>query len=591
MSGVAGPAVVLSVGSVALLVAVAVLWSRARSRVPRMLGLLTASGVCGLLSVLSYATPVPEGVAQRLWILGGLLLLPLALALYPDDRPPVGVGWLTFAVLVAVGLLGLMYPASYARTSLSPMLSYLALGLVLWWRHEHATEEDRRAILWLALGGGVAGLIGALAGFVLASTALVIILSVVVVLAGGGLVVGLVAPDRYDVRALCVSVVVHLVTGFTYIAVFGTVLAALDAAGHPVPMTVGPLGLIAALCAWGYHPTTTMLRGVIDRLLFGDRRAPFDAASRVSQRLGDEPVIALRALRESLALPYAALVDGEGRTVAATGTRTTRVVALVLLPLQPELGMLEVGLRVGDVTLPAQDQEVLTVLVPALAQLMRARALSAELQTSRAAVVAAVEEERRRLRRDLHDGLGPRLTGVAYTADAARNLLGDNPERTRELLIGLRAEAGAAIAEIRSLVEGLRPAALDQVGLTEAIRQHARGLRSAEGAPMTVTVEVGDPLPALGAAVEVTAYRIVVEALTNAARHSGGRTCRVDVRPVESDLRLEVSDDGCSGTRVWVPGVGMTSMRERAELLGGTFEAFVGTTGGVVRATLPAGQL
>lgn len=591
MSGVAGPAVVLSVGSVALLVAVAVLWSRARSRVPRMLGLLTASGVCGLLSVLSYAAPVPEGVAQRLWILGGLLLLPLALALYPDDRPPVGVGWLTFAVLVAVGLLGLLYPASYARTSLSPMLSYLALGLVLWWRHEHAAEEGRRAILWLALGGGVAGLIGALAGFVLASTALVIILSVVVVLAVGGLVVGLVAPDRYDVRALCVSVVVHLVTGFTYIAVYGTVLAALDAAGHPVPMTVGPLGLIAALCAWGYHPITTLLRGVIDRLLFGDRRAPLDAASRVSQRLGDEPVIALRALRESLALPYAALVDGEGRTVAATGTRTTRVVALVLLPLQPELGMLEVGLRVGDVTLPVQDQEVLTVLVPALAQLMHARALSAELQTSRAAVVAAVEEERRRLRRDLHDGLGPRLTGVAYTADAARNLLGDNPERTRELLIGLRAEAGAAIAEIRSLVEGLRPSALDQVGLTEAIRQHARGLRSAEGAPMTVTVEVGDPLPTLGAAVEVTAYRIVVEALTNAARHSGGRTCRVDVRPVESDLRLEVSDDGCSGIRVWVPGVGMTSMRERAELLGGTFEAFVGTTGGVVRATLPAGQL
>jgi two-component system NarL family sensor kinase len=101
---------------------------------------------------------------------------------------------------------------------------------------------------------------------------------------------------------------------------------------------------------------------------------------------------------------------------------------------------------------------------------MQARALRSQLQASRAAVVAAIEEERRRLRRDLHDGLGPRLTGVAYAADAARNVLGRDPERAGDLLTGLRAEAGEAILEVRRLVEGLRPPSLDQVGLEHSGR-------------------------------------------------------------------------------------------------------------------------
>ncbi len=580
--------VMLTISSVTLSVTAALLFSRdGRSRVPRMLTLLAAAGTCGLLSVGAHLASTPEGLVERLWILGWLVLVPLALTIYPDDRAPAGLGWPALAVVAGPGLLALGYPSVFAENGLSGTLCYLLVGLVLWWRDEHADEEGRRAGLWLALGGGVGGALGTLAVFVLPEQVAIMIVAGLVVLTAGCLSVGIAAPDLYDVRGLCVRVVVHLVTGFTFVAVFGTVVAAFSAAGHPVPMSTGPLGLLAALCALGYHPTATLLRGVIDRLLFGERRTPLDAASMVSRHLGDDPVLALRALRESLALPYAALVDGHGQTVAGTGTPTTSIVELDLSPLQPDLGRLEVGLRPGEPTLPARDRDVLAVLVPALAQLMHARALSVQLQSSRAGVIAAVEEERRRLRRDLHDGLGPRLTGVAYTADAARNHLADDPARTRELLVELRAEAGAVIAEIRSLVDGLRPAALDQVGLTEAIRQHARGLRSAQGRPMTVTVEVDGPLPALGAAVEVTAYRIVVEALTNAARHSGGQSCRVDVRPVASDLRLEVVDDGSSSGHAWVPGVGMTSMRERAELLGGTFEAFVGTTGGVVRASLP----
>jgi signal transduction histidine kinase len=208
------------------------------------------------------------------------------------------------------------------------------------------------------------------------------------------------------------------------------------------------------------------------------------------------------------------------------------------------------------------------------------------LQASRAAVVSAVEEERRRLRRDLHDGLGPRLTGVAYAADAARNIVDRQPERAAELLTGLRAEAGDAILEVRRLVEGLRPPSLDQVGLEQALRQHARHVFGADGTPMTVNVDVETPLPTLGAAVEVTAYRIVVEALTNAARHSGGDHVRVTLGTDGDALVIDVRDNG-QRDRQWSPGVGLTSMRERAEMLGGTVTARTGTDGGTVSARLP----
>lgn len=436
MNGDPGSWLTLSVGSLTLLLAAALVLMRTRA-VPRQVALVAGAGTCGLLSVAGHAAGgvmgLPSDVPVALWVTGGLVLLPLALTLYPDDRPPPGLGWPALAPVLGTGLLALGYPGMYARTGLSGMLAYLLVGLSLWWRYEHAPDDGvRRAVLWLALGGGVAGILGAAAGFVipgLMAVALVVV-TVLFAFALGCWVVGVVAPGASDVRTLCVSVVVHLVTGFTVVVVFGTALSAFAAAGQPVPRQPGPLGVLAAVCAVGYHPTATLLRGVIDRLLFGERRAPLDAASRVGARLADDPVLALRALREALALPYAALLGGAGDTVAVTGTPITEVLTHPLSPGRPDLGHLEVGLRLGEVALPARDRDVLTVLGPALAQLMHARTLGAQLQASRAEVVAVVEEERRRLRRDLHDGLGPRLTGVAYTADAARNLLRDDPDRT-----------------------------------------------------------------------------------------------------------------------------------------------------------------
>ena len=552
-----------------------------------LLGTLGATTVTGLLATLLWLSGSPAVVTDRLWVAAAALLLPVAIVLYPDGRAPTGLGWSAPALLVATGGLGVAYPARFADTGLIELVEYLLLLAIQWWRFEHSEPAARRALQWLALGALPGSLVAGTAGFTLSPSgaAVITLLAWAVLLAC--LAAGVAAPEIRDIRRLTLSVSAHALTVLMVMSVFAAVLAGLDTmAGHRVTLAPGALGLIAAGCALGYAPFARLFRQIIEILLFGVRHDPIQAASRAGDQLGEDPVPALRSLRESLALPYAALVDGSGRIVAATGRATGVVVHRPLSAADPHLGRLEVGLRAGQSQLLRGDQQVLSVLAPALGQLMHARRLGADLQASRAAMVEGIEEERRRLRRDLHDGVGPRLTGLAYAADAARNVLARDPERAATLLTGVRAEAGEAIAEVRRLVEGLRPPSLDQVGLEQALRQHARHLLRPDGRPLLVEVLIPAPLPPLGAAVEVTAYRIVVEALTNTARHADGEHAVVTLRLDGDVLVVEIRDDG-AGRGAWRPGVGLTSMRERAELLGGSVTAGSDEDGGSVVATLP----
>jgi two-component system, NarL family, sensor kinase len=256
---------------------------------------------------------------------------------------------------------------------------------------------------------------------------------------------------------------------------------------------------------------------------------------------------------------------------------------------------LVVGLRSGQGRLSPPDISVLELLTGPLAVAVHATVLSAALQESRLSIVTAREEERRRLRRDLHDGLGPVLTGIAFTADAARNMLADTPDEAARLLGELRANATEAIADIRRLVYALRPPAIDELGLIGSLRQQSALLVAGpSGRRLAVTLEAPADLPQLPAAVEVAAYRIITEALTNAARHSGASTVRVllavssAIGAERGGLRIEIQDNGSGLPEQWQPGVGLTSMRERAAELGGTLEAGPGPEGGVqVRATIP----
>jgi signal transduction histidine kinase len=544
---------------------------------------MTAVGAVGLAGTLVYALGGPVMVSERLVVLALVVLLPTALALYPDGRPPPALGAMSIAVVVASGLVAVVWPELYAESGLAPFVAYLLVLALQWWRVEHVDTVGRRPIVWLALGTVPGPILVFGLGFVSgAAEAPMLVVAVVVGLVC--LAVGLVSPEVRDVRSLTVSVVVHLVAALLVVTVYAMILAGLIVlAGHEVHLSPGAYGLLAAICATGYAPTTRLLRSTFDLLLFGDRRDPLETVSRAGEHI-DDPVLALRSLRESLLLPYAALLDGSGDVLAATGTPPETLTSVPLSAVDPTLGRLDVGLRPGELALATRDRVVLDVLAPALAQVVLAQRLSAEVRASRAQVVLAVEEERRRLRRDLHDGIGPRLTALAYTADAAQNILKTDPEGARRLVAELRADAAQAIAEIRLLVEGLRPPSLDQVGLEKSLQQHARHLLASDGRPLEVRVAAGG-LPSLSAAVEVTAYRIVVEALTNAARHSSAAHVDIRLRAEQGTLCIEVTDDG-GATPPWAPGIGLTSMRERVDLLGGQLTAGATPSGGAVCARL-----
>jgi len=190
-----------------------------------------------------------------------------------------------------------------------------------------------------------------------------------------------------------------------------------------------------------------------------------------------------------------------------------------------------------------------------------------------------------RLHRDLHDGLGPLLTGVALAADAAGNLVSTAPDEAAELLRGVRSDTRTAITEVRRVVDDLRPPALDELGLIGALgARAARFNRRADGHALHILFDA-EPLPQLSPAVEAAAYRITVEALTNVVRHSHARTVTVRLS-VERDLVIEVIDDDPAAV-VWTPGVGINAMRQRAADLGGSCEAGPTSSGGAVRVRLP----
>ena len=536
----------------------------------------------GLLMVLGLVAAAADrdATSKVAFLLAGMLAAPLALATYPSARRAVA-DLAAYLVLLGLGLASLVWRQPDVVGALALTTAMVLLAHV-WWRLETSTGAERRALVWMSVAVAGTGLVLGIGSFATDGGEIGPLMGVLAVL-GPALYVGVVLPDLVDVRGVVVRVVVLGVAVVTYISVFAGAAAGLEMVGGDVP-TVGVLAVIGVLVAVGFQPLQVMLRGVVDELLFGHRPDPLDAASRVAGRVGDDPAQALRVIREALVLPYAAL-RADGRALAESGTSDTHTRTF---PLEGAGAELVVGLRPGDLSLSRGDEHVLRLVAPLVAQTLRAQALAADLQESREATIAALEEERRRLRRDLHDGLGPRLSGIAFTSDAARNLVRSDPEAADALLKQLRADTTTAIEDIRRLVYAMRPPALDELGLVPALRQQAAGLRADDGRPLRIDVEVPEELPRLSAAVEVAAYRIVMEALTNVARHTTANGVTVRLAPGPHGLVVEVADDGGTGAE-WVAGVGLSSMRERAAELGGSLTAGPTPEGGRVVAVLPVG--
>jgi len=337
--------------------------------------------------------------------------------------------------------------------------------------------------------------------------------------------------------------------------------------------------------------------------MFGERDDPYRILSRLGSRLEATltnaevlPTI-VETIAQALKLPYVAIVWEEDATesqpvVAASYGHAGAHQALIQVPLvyrQEAVGELRLAPRGPSESLTPADQKLLHDLARQVGVALHAARLTADLQRSRERLVAAREEERRRLRRDLHDGLGPRLAGLTLKLETARNRLAHDP-LAEMLLADLIALTQEAVTEIRHLVYALRPPALDELGLIAILQEHVLQYSDQGHHEIHICLEAPEHLPPLPAAVEVATLRIAQEALTNVVRHSHASSCvvRLGLCADERLLELEIEDNGCGFGLAPSRGVGLTSMRERAEELGGTWEVRPGLAGGTcVQVRLP----
>jgi len=373
-------------------------------------------------------------------------------------------------------------------------------------------------------------------------------------------------------------------------------------------------GIVALLV----HPLRQYVQKFINRLMYGERDDPLAVLAAMGRQVentavpGDILPALVETIAETLKLPYVAIeTTNAGRSqvvalAAANGGRPPGAQAFRLAYQGETVGDLIVAPRAGGESFTVEEERLLRSIARQAGTAVYAYQITSQLQRSRERLVTAREEERLRLRRDLHDGLGPQLATLNVKIDAARNLLDEDPEAAERLLAEVKAESQMAIAEIRRVVDDLRPSALDQLGFSPALQELVN--RQNAISSTTITLELPDALPPLPAAVEVAAYRIISEAVSNMMKYAGAKQCKIRLHindcalPPENTIKqsqsanrnqlcIEVIDDGSGLPVGFAPGIGLSSMRERSLELGGTFavesDAGIGTA---VRVTLPLTQ-
>jgi two-component system, NarL family, sensor kinase len=549
--------------------------------------------------------PTPNGLVadhpRRIWL---LYLLPYTFVL----------AYLAVTRLGAAGVLDWLgrWSQSHGEGILEGVLTALTVAAVAWSYHASRDREAREKIRWVVFGvmlSGIAGLAlwgipGAVFGHPLISAHMLGLVGLPGVLA---LAIAILRHHLFDIdtllnRTLVYSGLTGLVVGL-YVLTVGVLGALFQAHRGNLLVALVATGVVAVL----FQPLRLRLQRFVDRLLFGERDNPYAVLSRLGRRLETAlaPEAVLPAIVETVAqalkLPAAsiAIKDGERFLLSAEyGVPITTPIAFPLVYHSEIVGQLRVSPRAPDEPFTDGDRRLLEDIAHQAGIAVHATRLTVDLQRSRERLVSAREEERRRLRRDLHDGIGPTLAGLTLKVGAIRNLLTHDPAAADRLLVELGGESEAAISDIRRLVYALRPPALDELGLVGALRAHA-GRYEAQGAwkdsvgsaaGLAIAVETPDTLPPLPAAVEVAAYRIACEALANTVRHAQARRCRIQLT-LDNALRVEIADDGVGLAPERRVGVGLIAMRERAEELGGSC-AITSTPGFGTRvlAVLPLAQ-
>jgi signal transduction histidine kinase len=346
-------------------------------------------------------------------------------------------------------------------------------------------------------------------------------------------------------------------------------------------------GLVAVL----FQPIRARLQRSVNRLMYGERDDPVAVLTRLGEQLErtGSPEDALSDIVETVAralkLPYVAIEFGnQGGPAISYGLPRREVLRLPLSYQSQVSGYLIVAPRSPSEQLSSSDRQLLENFSHQAGAAAHAARLTADLRLSRQRLVTAREEERRRVRRDLHDGLGPSLASLTLKLDTARNLIKSDPSKVDLLLEDLKKQTQHAIRDIRELVYELRPPALDDFGLVGAIQHFIDSLTAMQP---TIMFEVPELLPDLPAALEVAIYRISLEGLTNVIRHANANLAILRIFRKNDQLVVEISDDGVGMPQDTPSGVGLLSIQERCEELGGTFAILKPAQGAHIRASLP----
>jgi two-component system NarL family sensor kinase len=565
------------------------------STLPWLLGLQVSDLALGWPFLLHALTA--GGIYMLLWP-AGALHLPLAMTGGLTSRRlalaygiPLG-GYLAILIAARVGS-----PTASAWLGTWPVVQMIVViptvlvGLGLSIRgYRAATPAYRQQVRWAA-GGGAASTIVSLGVLMVPELVLgrpLIPWSAVGLIALPlplGIAVGILRYRLFDI-----DVVVNraLVYGGATLGLVATYAVSVSLLGAILPVGAGfPASLLATgIAAMVALPIRDVLQQGVNRVMYGDRDDPYRALARLGQRLEatldpiEAPDVIVRTVAESLRLPWAALRLGPAgapvRLIEHGRRPPGEPIAVPLVYGAEVVGDLLVASRSATEPLSAADRTLLEALARQAGAAVHALRLTLDLIASRERLVATREEERRRIRRDLHDGLGPTLAAIGMRAEVAADLVARDPDAAQRILDELRGEVHGALGDVRRLVDALRPPALDELGLMGALEAQAGRL----GPPPVVDVAASGPLPELPAAVEVAAYRIAVEAMTNAARHARAKRCRVQLAEasgpdgesgvIDRALEVEVTDDGLGVAADAKPGIGLVSMRERAAEVGGT---------------------
>jgi signal transduction histidine kinase len=532
-------------------------------------------------------------------------LINLAMSLVPDLRYDNGGGFLVeldnpFGV---AGLPAWWQPANRAAAVLIPCLFCLMGITSIILRLRRSAGEERQQVKWLAYfvatAVAVQILVFELPGGLFYPEIFHTLwydLMIGVVLIGFPVTIGI-AIFKYRLYDIDILINRTLVYGALTLMVVGIYILIVAGSSQ---LLHNENNLIASLVATGviavlFHPLRAWLQTIVNRWLYGERDDPAGVLTRLTSQLetteagGSLLAGLVETVASSLKLPYVALWlngdEGELELAAATGAEPAHVETLPLLHQQETVGELVVAPRAPGETLSAADRQLLGAIARLTATTARTIQLTDQVQEARVRTVSAREEERRRLRRDLHDGLGPVLASQGLKLAAARQLVRSKPEVAERLLDEVMLQGENTVAEVRRLVYALRPPTLDELGLVEAIREHVDV--AGAGAVLQIRVDAPAELPEIPAAIEVAAFRIVQEALNNVIRHAHARHCAISIT-ANGTLQIQVQDDGLGLPSAARSGVGLQSMRERATEVGGVCTIENGMEGGVVvRLALP----